>query len=195
MKQLLTEEPVGTKAARTGIKLAEVFDAAGFERKLRQLHSGYSKRYGNLLKYDVEEELKRFEGYRTSLAKYTVDAVTLMKEAQDKNTNILIEGANALMLDIDYGTVNRLVPFLSCVSLLTKPGITVPIRHLIEHRLGWHLYRSCHQPNQDSRDRWVINQLETPTSGTNLLITYHSVVKAYTTRVGGGPFVSEDTGE
>lgn len=90
---------------RTGIKLAEVFDAETFERKLRHLYNGYSKRYGDLLKYDVEEELKRFEEYRVSLAKYTVDAIALMKDAQDKDTEILIEGANALMLDIDYGTV------------------------------------------------------------------------------------------
>lgn len=73
------------------------------------MYSGYSKRYGDLLKYDVEEELKRFEGYRESLAKYTCDAVALIKDAQDKNMEILIEGANALMLDIDYGTVRCLV--------------------------------------------------------------------------------------
>lgn len=95
---------------RTGIKLAEVFDAETFERKLRHLYTGYSKRYGDLLKYDVEEELKRFEEYRVSLTKYTVDAIALMKDAQDKNTEILIEGANALMLDIDYGTVRHLPP-------------------------------------------------------------------------------------
>lgn len=82
-----------------------MFDAETFERKLRHLYNGYSKRYGDLLKYDVEEELKRFEEYRVSLPKYTVDAIALMKDAQDKDTEILIEGANALMLDIDYGTV------------------------------------------------------------------------------------------
>ncbi|KAK7416366.1 Adenylosuccinate synthase [Neonectria magnoliae] len=93
-----------TKAARTGIKLAEIYDAELFERILRQLASGYSKRYGDLLKYDVEDELKRFEEYRTQLPKYTIDAVSLMKQAQDSDTPVLIEGANALMLDIDYGT-------------------------------------------------------------------------------------------
>lgn len=71
------------------------------------MYAGYSKRYGDLLKYDVEEELKQFEQYRVSLAKYTVDAIALMKDAQDKDTEILIEGANALMLDIDYGTVRH----------------------------------------------------------------------------------------
>lgn len=118
------------RAARTGIKLAEIFNAEVFERKLRQLHSGFLKRYGDLLKYDIEDELKRFEGYREELAKYTVDAVALMKDAQDKNTDILIEGANALMLDIDYGTVSQSkAPLLAlqCCSLtleLQYPYVT-----------------------------------------------------------------------
>jgi adenylosuccinate synthase len=75
--------------------------------KLRRLASSYAKRFGDLLKYDVEEELARFTGYRSELAKYTVDAVAFMKQAQDRDMKILIEGANALMLDIDYGTVSR----------------------------------------------------------------------------------------
>lgn len=121
---------------RTGIKLAEVFDPETFERKLRHLYSGYSKRYGDLLKYDVEEELERFKGYRESLGKYTVDAVALVKDAQDKNMEILIEGANALMLDIDYGTVGHLalsqhlvtssVAFLSEETPFTNPILQYP---------------------------------------------------------------------
>lgn len=87
------------------------------------MYSGYSKRYGDLLKYDVEEELKRFEGYRESLAKYTCDAVALIKDAQDKNMEILIEGANALMLDIDYGTVGFFFPFLFLHFPLSRLGL------------------------------------------------------------------------
>ncbi|KAI1129016.1 Adenylosuccinate synthetase, partial [Nemania abortiva] len=144
-----------SKAARTGIKLAEVFDAETFERKLRHLHSGYSQRYGNLLKYDLEEELKRFESYRVSMAKYTCDAVTLVKDAQDKGTEILIEGANALMLDIDYGTY----PYVTS----SNTG------------LGGIFTGLAINPK---KIREVIG-----------------VVKAYTTRVGEGPFATEDTAE
>jgi hypothetical protein len=46
-----------TKAARSGIRLAEAFDEEQFERKLRRLADGYKKRYGDLLKYDVEKEI------------------------------------------------------------------------------------------------------------------------------------------
>ncbi|RFU80290.1 adenylosuccinate synthetase [Trichoderma arundinaceum] len=93
-----------TKAARSGIRLAEVFNAELFESKLRRLALGYQKRYGDLLKYDVEEEIARFEKYRPKLRKYTVDAIAFMKDAQEKNTKILCEGANALMLDLDWGS-------------------------------------------------------------------------------------------
>ncbi|RYP60160.1 hypothetical protein DL770_010053 [Monosporascus sp. CRB-9-2] len=83
---------------------AEVFNAELFESKLRRLASGYQKQYGDLLKYDVEEELARFQQYRPKLAKYTVDAVSFIKQAQEKNMKILCEGANALMLDLDWGS-------------------------------------------------------------------------------------------
>ena len=46
-----------TKAARSGIRLAEAFDEELFEKKLRRLVDGYKKRYGDLLKYDVEKEI------------------------------------------------------------------------------------------------------------------------------------------
>jgi adenylosuccinate synthase len=93
-----------TKAARSGIRLSEVFNAELFDSKLRRLAAGYQKRYGDLLKYDVEEEIARFNEYRPKLRKYTVDAIAFMKDAQAKNTKILCEGANALMLDLDWGS-------------------------------------------------------------------------------------------
>jgi adenylosuccinate synthase len=91
------------KHARNGIRLAEIFDPELFERKLRQLEQGYRKRFGDLLIYDIDDELKRFETYRADLAKYTVDSTSLMYKAQQDNTSILVEGANALMLDVSHG--------------------------------------------------------------------------------------------
>jgi len=93
-----------TKAARSGIRIHEIFNQDHFETKLRNLASGYKKRFGELLVYDVEEEIGRFREYREKLGPFCVDAVKFMKDAQDRNAKILIEGANALMLDIDYGT-------------------------------------------------------------------------------------------
>ena len=38
------------------------------------------------------------------LAPFVVDAVPLIASAEEKNARILIEGANALMLDLDFGS-------------------------------------------------------------------------------------------
>ncbi|KAL9476666.1 hypothetical protein ACSS6W_006507 [Trichoderma asperelloides] len=120
-----------TKAARSGIRLAEVFNEELFESKLRRLASGYKKRYGDLLKYDVEEEIARFKTYRPNLRKYTVDAIAFMKDAQEKNMKILCEGANALMLDLDWGSlVNLVLTWNSIGGMVT--GLALDIRKIGE---------------------------------------------------------------
>lgn len=45
-----------------------------------------------------------FQELRPKIAPYVVDQVPLLQSAKEKNAKILVEGANALMLDIDYGT-------------------------------------------------------------------------------------------
>ena len=51
--------------------------------------------------------------YRMKLAPYVVDAIPFMASAQEQpNTSILVEGANAIMLDVDYGTF----PFVTSSS-------------------------------------------------------------------------------
>lgn len=54
-----------TKAARSGIRICEVFNETLFNQRLRELAAGYKKRYGDLLKYDVEEEISRFNVRRS----------------------------------------------------------------------------------------------------------------------------------
>ncbi len=94
-----------TKAGRSGVRVHDIFDQDAFERQLRRLAAGYKKRYGGLLDgYDVEDEVARFRDYRVRLAPFVTDAVRFMHQAQERGAKILIEGANALMLDIDYGT-------------------------------------------------------------------------------------------
>ncbi|KAM0449273.1 hypothetical protein ACHAO4_007620 [Trichoderma viride] len=182
-----------TKAARSGIRLAEVFNAELFNSKLRRLASGYQKRYGDLLKYDVEEEIARFNEYRTKLRKYTVDAIAFMKDAQAKNTKILCEGANgrpdspsyypysdvltllALMLDLDWGSY----PYVTSSSTGFVP---------FKGRQTSLIY-----PNSS----WI--RIGGMVTGLALDIRkigeVVGVVKAYTTRVGFGAFKTEDLGE
>ena len=88
---------------RSGIRIADVFDEAVFETKLRRLVHGFRKRFGDLLQYDVEDEIARYKGYRERLQALVVDQIPLLDSAKAQNAKILVEGANALMLDIDYG--------------------------------------------------------------------------------------------
>lgn len=120
-----------SKAARSGIRLAEMFNVGLFERKLRQLAAGYKKRYGDLLQYDVEEEITRFKQYRLDLADHIVDAVVFMNDAQERQANILVEGSQALMLDIDYGTYPYVTSSNTCLGGLVS-GLGLKRRNIRE---------------------------------------------------------------
>ncbi|UPX19580.1 Adenylosuccinate synthase [Ascochyta rabiei] len=144
-----------SKMTRSGLRMCDLFDEKVFEQKLRRVAAGYQKRFGDLLKYDVEEEIARYKDLREKVAPYVVDQVPLLASAKEKNAKILVEGANALMLDIDYGTY----PFVTS----SNTGLGGVITGLT---LGW---RSIKE---------VIG-----------------VVKAYTTRVGSGPFPTEQLNE
>ena len=92
-----------TKAARSGVRVGDINDTNLMNAKLRALASGWQKRYGDLLQYDVEEEIRRFDQYRTRLAPFIVNQVPLIQKVEDQGEQILVEGANGLLLDIDHG--------------------------------------------------------------------------------------------
>ena len=56
------------KATRSGVTLADIFNPPLLESKIRRMHDGFCKRYGDLLKYDVEDEIARFKQYAEDLA-------------------------------------------------------------------------------------------------------------------------------
>lgn len=142
-----------TKHGRSGVRIGEIFDKAGMDRRLRTMAKSYKKRYGDLLQYDVEAEIKRFDEWRPQLAQYVVDQVPLISEHEKSGGQMLVEGANALMLDIDWGTYPMVTSSNTGIGgVFTGLGIS-PFK--LKDVIG--------------------------------------VVKAYQTRVGGGPFPSELT--
>jgi len=50
-----------SKASRNGSRASEIFDELHFEQKLRTLAVAFKKLYGDLLIYDVEDEVERFK--------------------------------------------------------------------------------------------------------------------------------------
>lgn len=145
-----------SKATRNGIRVGELEDFALFEQKLRNLYAVLQKQYN--FEYNVDEEIEAYRGYAERLKPMIIDNVSYLNAAHREGKTILAEGANAALLDIDYGTY----PFVTS-SPTTAGGISTG--------LGL-----------------APNKIET-TIG---------IVKAYTTRVGEGPFPTElldDVGE
>lgn len=140
------------QGTRSGVRLSEMFDKVLFDRKLRQLEAGYKKRYGDLLTYDVEEEIKRFDEYRVKLQDHVVDAVEFMvrvqfscpfltrtsltnnvvqNHAQETNKKILVEGSQALLLNLDWGTYPYVTSSNTCLGGIVS-GLALERRNIKE---------------------------------------------------------------
>ena len=100
------------KAARSGIRIAEILDKSYFDQRLRSLAKKYSNEFGDDLKYDVEKEIEDFNGYRDTVKPFIKDSMEIVCTTQDRGEEILVEAANALCLDIDGGTY----PFVTSSS-------------------------------------------------------------------------------
>jgi adenylosuccinate synthase len=142
------------KAARVGIRIADLMDPIEFEKKLR-LNIENKNRIFSLL-YDSEgvsadEILQEYLGYAEQIRAFVTDTSVVLNDAIDQGKRVLFEGAQGVMLDIDQGTypfVTSSNPVAGGVSIGAGVGPT-----------------KIHQ---------VIG-----------------VAKAYTTRVGDGPFPTE----
>lgn len=106
----------------------------------------------------IENEVARYRQYAIKLGPIIRDTSVLIRKSLDAGNDVLVEGANAAMLDLDFGSY----PYVTSSSVVAGgicTGLGVPPK-----RLG----------------------------------KIVGVVKAYTTRVGGGPFPTElfdDVGE
>ncbi|WP_219834657.1 adenylosuccinate synthase [Paenibacillus sp. R14(2021)] len=146
------------KAARNGIRVADLLDAEEFETKLRRLvvekNQVIEQVYGGE-KLDADQILTEYLGYAEILRPYVTDTSVVLNDAIDSNKRVLFEGAQGVMLDIDQGTY----PYVTS-SNPTAGGVC------IGSGVG------------PSKIQQVIG-----------------VAKAYTTRVGDGPFPTELSNE
>jgi len=146
------------KAARVGIRVQDLFDEAILRQKLdlvlREKNQVLSKVY-NRRGIDAEAVCDEYTNYGKRLARYIADTGLVLNQALDDSRVVLLEGAQATLLDVDHGTY----PFVTSSSP-TAGGACVG------SGIG-------------------------PTRITRIL----GILKAYTTRVGAGPFPTELTGE
>ncbi|MBI5183005.1 MAG: adenylosuccinate synthase [Nitrospinae bacterium] len=142
------------KIARIGIRMADYMDKDLFYERLKTNISEknlFLVRYYGHEGFKFDEIFDRFMEYRKEIEGYITDTNIILKESISQGKNILCEGAQGTMLDIDFG----IYPFVTssnstvggvCTGLGIAPG-------KIDRVIG--------------------------------------VVKAYTTRVGEGPFPTE----
>ena len=98
-----------SKATRSGLRMCDLIgDFDSFEQKFRFVTSSLMEQYPTL-KVDVEGEIARYKGYREKIRPMIADTVTYLSKAISSGKKILIEGANATLLDIDFG----LYPFVT----------------------------------------------------------------------------------
>ncbi|WP_342480894.1 adenylosuccinate synthase [Paenibacillus sp. FSL L8-0340] len=142
------------KAARNGIRIADLMDAEEFELRLRQLMEEKNQVITQVYRAEalnVEEILVKYLEYAEVLRGYVTDTSVVLNDAIDADSRVLFEGAQGVMLDIDQGTY----PFVTS-SNPSAGGVC------IGSGVG------------PSKIKQVIG-----------------VAKAYTTRVGDGPFPTE----
>ena len=140
------------KAARLGLRMGDLLDPS-FPSLLAQRVEEKNKiiaAFGSA-PLDGKQVLEQYRQASRKLAPYITDTITLLNQAMAKGENVLFEGAQGTMLDIDYGTY----PFVTSSS--ATAGGACSGSGVAPHRI----------------DRVL------------------GVVKAYTTRVGEGPFPTE----
>ncbi|MFC4334139.1 adenylosuccinate synthase [Salininema proteolyticum] len=142
------------KVARMGIRVQDLLDPGILRDKLnmvlREKNQILVKVY-NRKAIDAEEVVDEYLGYAERLKPYIADTRLVLNKAIEDGKNVLLEGGQATMLDVDHGTY----PFVTS-SNPTSGGSAVG---------------SGIAPNKIS--------------------TVIGIIKAYTTRVGSGPFPTE----
>lgn len=142
------------KVSRRGLRLGDLQDAARFERKLREVmeyHNFQLTNYYGAEAVDVDEVLSTTLQMGEQLLPMMADVTAMLHQLRADSRNILFEGAQGSLLDIDHGTY----PFVT--SSNTTAGGTA-----------------------------------TGSGFGPLYLDYVlGITKAYTTRVGSGPFPTE----
>lgn len=142
------------KAARVGIRLADLLDKEVFAERLKINLDEKNKVFTKIYEVDgidFDDIFEEYYEYGQLLKQYVTDTSVILNDALDNGHHVLFEGAQGVMLDIDQGTypfVTSSNPVAGGVAIGTGVG---------------------------------------PTK-VNIVV---GVCKAYTSRVGDGPFPTE----
>lgn len=110
------------KAARVGIRMADLLDKEIFEERLKANLKAKNEEFVKV--YDstpmnFDDIFEEYYQYGQQLKQYVCDTSIVLNDAIDKGEHVLFEGAQGIMLDIDQGTY----PFVT--SSNPAGGVTV----------------------------------------------------------------------
>ncbi|KAG8282330.1 hypothetical protein J6590_039074 [Homalodisca vitripennis] len=92
-----------SKATRNGLRIADLLgDFETFSKKYESLVNTYQRMFPSL-EVDVAAELLRYRKYAEDIRPLVVETVSYLHSALREGKHVLVEGANAAMLDIDFG--------------------------------------------------------------------------------------------
>ncbi|MHB8780824.1 MAG: adenylosuccinate synthase [Candidatus Geothermincolia bacterium] len=95
------------KALRQGIRMQDMLDISMFREKLTKLISFKSRAMTAVYGADplaLDDIVPRYIEYAEKLKPYITDTSLLVKRAISEGENVLLEGAQGTMLDLDHGT-------------------------------------------------------------------------------------------
>ena len=92
---------------RIGIRVCDLMEKDEFAKKLKKNLDNKNGELAAVYAHeplDYDEVLAEYEGYAARLRPLVTDTIPLINEEIDAGRKVLFEGAQATMLDIDYGT-------------------------------------------------------------------------------------------
>ncbi|ANN63626.1 adenylosuccinate synthase [Brachyspira hyodysenteriae] len=95
------------KSSRLGIRIVDLMNKETFAKKLKfnvELKNKLLKKLYNHDGVNYDELLKEYLEYAEKLRPFVADTTTILNKAIKEKKNILFEGAQATMLDLDHGT-------------------------------------------------------------------------------------------
>ena len=95
------------KADRIGIRVCDLIDREEFSQKVKNvvgMKNLILKKVYNHAPLDENEIIREYQAYADKIRPFVCDTITLLNAEVDAGKKILFEGAQAAMLDIDYGT-------------------------------------------------------------------------------------------
>ena len=95
------------KVARRAVRVADLFHRERFAAKLGEVldfHNFVLQRYFNLAAVDFQDTLDAMLGYAERLRPLLLDVTGALARMRSAGANVLFEGAQGAMLDVDVGT-------------------------------------------------------------------------------------------